>query len=273
MGASDTRAASPTPVLPATTAAANSILSLLLLVSLLLMLLLLMWNAAAAAAAVAGNLGSMLSSAYATNIGGLTIMGMQGWRFAFITVAVISALAGVAMWIAAKDPRCSKHTWQLDEHYRHTAGSSSSDTRTAGSSSSSSHDQYRHISRTVTSEQHGTPSMVSSSRTDVTTTNGRDQQGGGDPTRHKTGGTAAAGRESESGSLLRGRAAAGPAGLIDRLQQFLRSNLARETWVVLSTPSFMVVVVQVRDCAGRCGVQPLHPSLGEYLITACWQKT
>lgn len=176
----------------------------------------------------------MLSSAYATNIGGLTILGMQGWRFAFLTVAVISAVAGIAMWVAAKDPRCSRNTWQLDLHYRHKESGSSSDRRAAGSNSSEHH-------------QHRTTHMTDSSASD-TAGYSRDQQSRRDVSRHKTatGLAAAVGRESESHSLLRG-GSAGPAGMVARLQQFLRSALASEMWVVLSTPSFLVVVVQVSE--------------------------
>eukprot|EP00878_Enallax_costatus_P019751 GHUV01020846.1.p2 GENE.GHUV01020846.1~~GHUV01020846.1.p2 ORF type:complete len:139 (+),score=52.75 GHUV01020846.1:22-417(+) len=58
--------------------------------------------------------------------------------------------------------------------------------------------------------------------------------------------------ESESSSLLRASdsaaaaaaAAGGRLGVYGRVQQFLHSDLAKETWVVLSTPSFIVVVVQ-----------------------------
>lgn len=60
----------------------------------------------------AGAFGGMLGSLYATNIGGHQPLGFAGWRFAFLTVACVSALIGVATLLAADDPRCSKH-WSL----------------------------------------------------------------------------------------------------------------------------------------------------------------
>jgi hypothetical protein len=46
----------------------------------------------------------MLGTAYATNISGYTILGDDGWRFAFRTVAVVAALIGFATLRVAKDP-------------------------------------------------------------------------------------------------------------------------------------------------------------------------
>ena len=42
---------------------------------------------------------------YATNIGALTPLGLEGWRFAFLSVAVVSALIGVLTFFLGHDPR------------------------------------------------------------------------------------------------------------------------------------------------------------------------
>lgn len=55
----------------------------------------------------------MIGTLYATNIGGTHILGLAGWRFAFLSIAVFSALIGVASWLFARDPRCSADTWRL----------------------------------------------------------------------------------------------------------------------------------------------------------------
>jgi hypothetical protein len=123
----------------------------------------------------------MLSSVFATNIAGQHILGLQGWRVAFLTVAAVSAAAGAAMWAAARDPRCSKGTWGLDPAWQPSPSSSSSN-------------------------------------------------GGG----------------SSSGGILLGPPQGG------RLRQvLLRSSTAREVWDVVTTPSFIVVVLQVREGGGR----------------------
>jgi hypothetical protein len=46
----------------------------------------------------------MLGTAYATNISGYTILGEDGWRFAFRTVAIVAVLIGLATLRFAKDP-------------------------------------------------------------------------------------------------------------------------------------------------------------------------
>ncbi|GAB4823909.1 hypothetical protein N2152v2_010955 [Parachlorella kessleri] len=60
-----------------------------------------------------GAVGGFLGALYATNIGGLQVMGIEGWRFAFLTVAAASWLIGVLTWLLAVDPR-----YTLDERYR-----------------------------------------------------------------------------------------------------------------------------------------------------------
>ena len=45
--------------------------------------------------------------------GGLQVMGIEGWRFAFLTVAAASWLIGVLTWLLAVDPR-----YTSDERYR-----------------------------------------------------------------------------------------------------------------------------------------------------------
>ena len=46
----------------------------------------------------------MLGTAYATNIAGFRLLGMEGWRFAFRTVAVVAALIGCMTLRFATDP-------------------------------------------------------------------------------------------------------------------------------------------------------------------------
>jgi hypothetical protein len=50
----------------------------------------------------------MLGTAYATNISGYNILGEDGWRFAFRTVAIVAALIGFATLRFANDPSCSQ---------------------------------------------------------------------------------------------------------------------------------------------------------------------
>lgn len=181
---------------------------------------------------------------------------MQGWRFAFLTVAAISAAAGIAMWFAAKDPRCSKGTWQLDEYYRHHSSGSSSGgsgssrpVATVNGSSSSSR-----VGVAASAGQHRKSDVDHSSRQDTAAAVGshdrqQQQPGAAPPIAKVKGPGVVVGGESERSSLLRDAtgtaAAAGRLGLYGQLQQFMRSDLVQETWVVLSTPSFIVVVIQV----------------------------
>jgi hypothetical protein len=155
----------------------------------------------------AGNMGAMLSSVYATNIAGLRILGMQGWRFAFISVAAVSAVTGVAMWLLARDPRCARSSWQLHPHFQQHSSSlrysSSSSTTTSNSWRS---DKRRGVGKIL----RGLYSSGSSS-------------------------SDSAGNSSSSGWR----------GVVAAVRAALRSPLAAEVWVVLSTPSFIVVVVQV----------------------------
>lgn len=60
-----------------------------------------------------GALGGLVGALYATNIGGRHVMGIEGWRFAFITVGAVSWLLGLLIWWMAIDPRYSS-----DDRYR-----------------------------------------------------------------------------------------------------------------------------------------------------------
>lgn len=62
---------------------------------------------------LAGGMGSMMGTVIITNIGGLQVLSMPGWRFAFLAVAVFSAMIGVAMWLFGRDPRCPANGWRL----------------------------------------------------------------------------------------------------------------------------------------------------------------
>jgi len=52
-----------------------------------------------------GAVGAMLGTLYATNMGHLTIWGMEGWRFVFVTVAALSITIGVLTALLAREPR------------------------------------------------------------------------------------------------------------------------------------------------------------------------
>jgi hypothetical protein len=55
----------------------------------------------------AGAIGGMLGSVYATNMGSLRPMGMDGWRIAFLTVAAGEANRGRRVWGAASTYDCN----------------------------------------------------------------------------------------------------------------------------------------------------------------------
>jgi hypothetical protein len=46
----------------------------------------------------------MLGAAYATNLAGYSILGVEGWRFAFRTVAAVAILIGYMTLRLARDP-------------------------------------------------------------------------------------------------------------------------------------------------------------------------
>ena len=50
-------------------------------------------------------LGGMAGAFFATSIGGNRPFGIEGWRFAFFTVAGISVLSGILTVLIASDPR------------------------------------------------------------------------------------------------------------------------------------------------------------------------
>lgn len=50
----------------------------------------------------------MLGTAFATNVAGYSLMGIEGWRWAFRFVAVNAAIIGVCTLIYARDPTVRK---------------------------------------------------------------------------------------------------------------------------------------------------------------------
>lgn len=52
-----------------------------------------------------GAIGAMLGTLYATNMGQYFPLGMEGWRFVFLTVALVSITIGVLTFLLAHDPR------------------------------------------------------------------------------------------------------------------------------------------------------------------------
>lgn len=53
----------------------------------------------------AGALGGMLGAVFATTVAGLTIWGIEGWRFAFRTVGISAVMIGFVSLVFIKDPR------------------------------------------------------------------------------------------------------------------------------------------------------------------------
>ncbi|KAL4424385.1 hypothetical protein ABPG75_001686, partial [Micractinium tetrahymenae] len=51
-----------------------------------------------------GALGGMMGALYATNMGAHRPLGLEGWRFAFVSLAAVAAAAGVANLIFTEDP-------------------------------------------------------------------------------------------------------------------------------------------------------------------------
>ena len=60
-----------------------------------------------------GAAGAVLSTLFATNIGGVRPLGFEGWRFAFVSVALASWCVGACTFFFAVDPRRSR-----DPQYR-----------------------------------------------------------------------------------------------------------------------------------------------------------
>ena len=51
-----------------------------------------------------GIMGAVIGTLYATSISDLIILGMEGWRFAFVSMAIISFILGLLIHIFGKDP-------------------------------------------------------------------------------------------------------------------------------------------------------------------------
>ena len=60
-----------------------------------------------------GALGALIGALFATNVGGLRPLGLEGWRFAFGAVALASWAIGAATLLLGVDPRSSR-----DPRYR-----------------------------------------------------------------------------------------------------------------------------------------------------------
>lgn len=52
-----------------------------------------------------GLLGGLAGAFFATSIGGMHVLGLEGWRFAFHVVAGISIAAGLTVLAIGRDPR------------------------------------------------------------------------------------------------------------------------------------------------------------------------
>lgn len=63
-----------------------------------------------------GALGGMAGALYATNIGSHRVLGLEGWRFAFLSLAGVSAAAGTANLLLTEDPQKDpQRSMQQDE--------------------------------------------------------------------------------------------------------------------------------------------------------------
>lgn len=60
-----------------------------------------------------GATGALVGALFATNVGHLSILGLEGWRFAFCVVALASWIIAAVTWFFGVDPRYSK-----DPRYR-----------------------------------------------------------------------------------------------------------------------------------------------------------
>lgn len=56
----------------------------------------------------AGQLGTVLGGVFATHMGPHKVMGIAGWRAAFLIVAFVSMLLGIAVLALAHDPRARR---------------------------------------------------------------------------------------------------------------------------------------------------------------------
>ncbi len=52
-----------------------------------------------------GALGGALGAVYATNLGGVSVWGVDGWRVVFVSIAVVSLCVGVVVYRVGHDPR------------------------------------------------------------------------------------------------------------------------------------------------------------------------
>lgn len=48
----------------------------------------------------------MFGALYATNIGDLVILGIEGWRFSFMSIGVVSIFIGILTLLFGRDPKC-----------------------------------------------------------------------------------------------------------------------------------------------------------------------
>ena len=53
--------------------------------------------------------------------GHLQVFGVEGWRFAFFTVAMVSVAIGILNFAFARDPRC-RSRWQLKQEVGESLG-------------------------------------------------------------------------------------------------------------------------------------------------------
>lgn len=67
----------------------------------------------------------MVGTAFATNVAGYTIMGMEGWRWAFRCVATAACMIGVATLVYAKDPNHTPQAKAAAREEEHSATASS----------------------------------------------------------------------------------------------------------------------------------------------------
>ncbi|PRW32866.1 MFS general substrate transporter isoform A [Chlorella sorokiniana] len=61
------------------------------------------------------SLGGMLGALYATNTAAHSPLGMEGWRFVFLSVAVVSAITGLLNYLFVHDPTFHRHQQQQQQ--------------------------------------------------------------------------------------------------------------------------------------------------------------
>ena len=210
-----------------------------------------------------GSLGSMVGVLFATNMGGYTFFGIEGWRMAFHGVAGFSVLMGVAIWVLAVDPRCAGGGWKptpMHPPARMPKGGIELHLLRQGipQGMASACEQGFEEQKPLRSEMVGF-SITAAAAVTAAAGGGEGVPGLGEDLGPSLYGGSCHGirRSSSCRSMSGGGRVAGGRSSV--------SQLLQDIWVVISTPSFIVIVVQV---GGQMGVARSHGDCRERLTFA-----